>query len=279
MRILRSANPFVVFSLALLIASGCNAFEFMYGGESDEPEVLLEDARLALQSGDAEKAIDLLEKALEQAPENPEIRIELSSALFQANEVDLLVMKDLASFISDSPASASKTQNASGLNACNFTDEIDTTTRIDFSTDEAYQLLLGNVDVLQRVVDLLADALEIESTTELTENARSNAHLMRAISNMALSVIEIKLQADAVQASIHRLSNGSIGYCASSEAALDQLEAFIVCEKLPVIDEAVNDLINRQALFSSSDSELVSAVTSARDDIMRAITYRCATKQ
>ncbi len=274
---IRTVNPFVVLSLCLLIATGCNAFEFMYSEDSDEPEVLLDDARIALQNGDAEKAIDLLEKALERAPEDPEIRIELSSALFQANDIDLLVMKDLAEFISETPATStisSAITAAKHTAACNFSDGV-STTMIDFSQDPAYLLLLDNVDVLARALELLFDTLESEEAERLSENIRSNAHLMRAISSMAMAVIEIKLQADAAQATLHRLSNGGIGYCASDDAALEQLERFIVCEKLPDINLAVNDLIRRQSLFSTSDSELVDAVSSARDEITRTISASC----
>ncbi|MFK7847322.1 MAG: tetratricopeptide repeat protein [Rhodothermales bacterium] len=278
MSIFRAINPFIVLSFSLLVATGCNAFEFMYSEDSDEPDVLLDDARIALQNGDAEKAIGLLEKALEKAPENSEIKIQLSSALFQANDIDLLVMKDLAEFISETPASKRKIVQftaATNMPACNFRDDISTTTTLDFSQDPAYQLLLGNVDVLQRALDLLYDTLGSEDAAALSENILSNAHLMRAISNMAVSIIEIKLQADAAQASLHRLPNGSIGYCAENDAALAQLESFIVCEKLPAIDMAVSDLVSRQALFSSSDSELADAVASAREEITRAITVSC----
>lgn len=278
MSFFRTINPFIVLSLSLLIATGCNAFEFMYSEDSDEPDVLLDDARIALQNGDTEKAIELLEKALEKAPENSEIKIQLSSALFQANDIDLLVMKDLAEFISETPASKRKIMQftaVTNMPACNFRDDVSTTTTIDFSEDASYQLLLENVDVLQRALDLLYDTLDSEEAAALTENVRSNAHLMRAISNLAVSIIEIKLQADAAQASLHRLSNGSIGYCAEDESALTELESFIVCEKLPAIDQAVNDLVSRQALFSSSDSELADAVASAREEITRAITVSC----
>ncbi|MEM8484642.1 MAG: tetratricopeptide repeat protein [Bacteroidota bacterium] len=273
----RAFNPFVVLSFGLLIATGCNAFEFMHDEESNDPDVLLDDARIAMQNGDPEKAVDFLEKALEKAPENPEIRIELSAALFQSNEIDLLVMKDLAEFISDDQ---NATHLAGGIAyksppACNFRDEVDTTIRIDFDIDPAYLLLLDNEEVLQRAVSLLSSTLESEAAQALTDHVRSNAHLMRAIANMATSIIEIKQQADAAEASLHRLRSGNIGYCAANDAALAQLETFILCEKLPVIDEAVADLVNRQALFSTGESELADAVATARTEISSAITRSC----
>lgn len=273
----RAFNPFVVLSFGLLIATGCNAFEFMHDEDSNDPDVLLEDARIAMQNGDPQQAVDFLEKALEKAPQNPEIRIELSAALFQANDIDLLVMKDLAEFISDDQAAANRAGDIvqKSAPACNFRDEIDTTTRITFDIDPAYLQLLNNVDVLDRAVELLANTLESEAASALSDHVRSNAHLMRAIANMATSVIAIKQQADASEATLHRLRNGNIGYCAADEQALAQLETFILCEQLPVIDEAVADLVNRQALFSTGESELADAVTAARAEISNAITRSC----
>lgn len=274
MSIFRSLNPFVVLSISLLIASGCNAFEFMYGGESDEPDVLLDDARIALQSGDADKAIGLLEKALEKDPENPEIKIELSSALFQANDIDLLVMKDLATFISETPVTALKALASHG-DACNFVGDVSTTTQLDFTQDAAFQLLYQNAEALERAIELLQDVLDGGGITSLPDNILSNAHLMRAISNLAMAVIDINTYSDLAQVTLHWLPQGGIGYCAVDQETLVQFETFVLCEKMPAIDQAVEDLISRQSLFSDVDSELVSAVSDARSEIANSISASC----
>ncbi len=278
MPMLRVFNPFVVLALGLFIATGCNAFEFMYSDDSDDPEVLFDDAQIALQNGDTEKAIDLLEKALEMDPENPEIKIELTSALFQGSEIDLLVMKDLAEFISETPASASKgfiKASVMSMPTCNFGDGI-TSTELDLTQDPAYQLLSDKEDVLARALELLYNTLETEEAANLHANILSNAHLMRAISNMAVSIIEIKEKADEAQATLHRLSNGSIGYCAADQEALEELESFIMCDKLPAIDQAVDDLVSRQTLFSDDDSDLAEALADARAEITGAINVECS---
>ena len=278
MSIFRAFNPFIVLSIGLLVATGCNAFEFMYSEDSDDPDVLFDDAKIALQNGDTEKAINLLEKALERAPDNPEIKIELTSALFQDSDIDLLVMKDLAEFISETPATANKgfpLVSTQSMPACNFGEGV-SSTELDFTQDPAYQLLSDKEDVLQRALELLYDTLDTEEAAALHANVLSNAHLMRAISNMAVAIIEIKEKADEAQATLHRLSNGSIGYCASNEEALRALETFIVCDKLPAIDQAVTDLVNRQTLFSADDSDLAEALDDARAEITGAISVECA---
>lgn len=285
MSFFRSTNPFVVLSLSLLIVSGCNAFEFMYGGESDEPDVLLDDARIALQSGDADKAINLLEKALEKDPANPEIKIELSSALFQANDIDLLVMKELAAFISETPATPIAFQPGtsalakSNRLACNFQGDVSLTTELDFTQDTAYQLLAQNTDILERAAELLRDILDDGSLDSLPANIMSNAHLMRAISSMATAVVEIHTYAQLAQVSLHFLPGTGIGYCAVDNETLMQFETFVMCEALPDIDQAADDLVSRQSLFSDIDSELVSAITSAREEITAEISASCQASQ
>lgn len=279
MTMLRALNPFAVLAICMFIATGCNAFEFMYSDDSDEPEVLLDDARLALQTGDTDKAIELLTKALEKAPENAEIKIELSSALFQANDIDLLGMKELAEFISEPPSVSGK--QVSGMqtsdyttDTCNFQSTL-SATELQFTQSPAYQSLESNVDVLEQSIVLLSQTLDNEEADDLAENLLSNGYLMRAISNMAISVIEVKLQADAAGAKLYRLPGGNIGYCANDAESLAQLETFVVCDKLPTINHAINDLISRQSLFSLGDTELVNAVSAARDHITDAITVSC----
>ena len=274
---LLAVNPFFAIALVMLIAAGCNAFEFMYGSpDSTDPDVILEDARIALQSGDAEKAVDLLEKALEKAPSNQEIRIELSSALFQANDIDLLVMKDLADFISEEkPPSASKypqQQDAS----CTFSEPPETTRILQFEAEEAYLQLANNTETLDRAIELLIGALEIDTTEDLADHIVGNAYLMRAIASMGGAVLNIKATADSLGATLHQRTNNSIGYCAPSPEALAEVESFILCEQLPVFNAAIEDLLLRQDLLGLTESELANAVVQARNELNTVNSLSCS---
>lgn len=271
-----AVNPFFAIALCVLIAAGCNAFEFMYDENSSDPDIMLEDARIALQSGNEEKAVELLERALEKAPESQEIRIELASALFQANEIDLLTMKDLAEFISDSesaPASkAAKSYNAT----CSFTEALETTRILQFEAEEAYLQLLGNTETLERTLDLLATSLNIDAPSDLADTIIGNAYLMRAIASMGQSVLDIKAKADSLGATLHQRSNNSIGYCGPTPEALAEIESFVLCEQLPVFNTAVEDLLFRQNLLGLTESELVDAVGRARDELNNTTSLSCS---
>ena len=273
---LLGVNPFALFALTMFIVAGCNAFGFMYEeGNSDDPDVILDDARIALQNGDTEKAIELLEKALDKAPDNPVIKIELASALFQDGDVDLLVMKDLADYISDSGA-ASSTKSASAPAVCTFTESPSSTRQLSFDTEAAYQTLQSNTDILERSIELLSRELNLNISSELSENLTSNAYLMRAIATMGASVLAIKSTADSLGASLHQRSNGSIGYCAPTPAAVTEMESFVLCEQLPIFDAAIDDLLNRQQLLGLNDSELVDAVEAARNELSNTASLSCS---
>ena len=273
---LRAINPFSVVALCLLIAGGCNAFEFL-GNEdaTNDPDLLLIDARFALQDGDNEKAVELLEKALEAAPDNAEIKIELSSALFQLREIDLILMKDLADFITSAPEVQTGRARASKAASCNFDGGSSAASTLIFDDDSSYVSLFNNIETLQRVQNLLQNTLETEAAEALEENVVGNARMMRSLAAMGMAVIQIKIQADASQATLHRLPNGGIGYCAENPAALAVLESFVLCEQMPALDRAVGDLVFRQQLFGAGESELVTAVSSARDHFSSAITTTC----
>lgn len=274
---LLAVNPFFAIALFMLIAAGCNAFEFMHGdADSNDPDVILEDARIALQRGDAEKAIELLEKALEKAPESQEIRIELASALFQANDIDLLVMKDLADFISEAESGVASKSTQRHNATCNFTDAIETTRVLQFDAEEAYLQLLNNTETLERSIDLLAIALDVDAPADLADHVVGNAYLMRAIASMGGAVLHINARADSLGAALHQRSNSSIGYCAPTPEALAEIESFVLCDQLPVFNTAIEDLLFRQNLLGLTESELVDAVSQARDELNSVTNLSCS---
>ena len=275
-RYLLAVNPFFAVALALLVAGSCNAFEFMYEeGDSSDPEVILQDARIALQKGDTQKAIDLLEKALETAPENVEIRIELSSALFQGSDIDLLTMKELADFISNAEPNIVAGKNTSNQSVCNFSQSPASTRILEFETTGAYLTLHSSQEVIARALELLSENSQFEASSELASHLTGNAYLIRAIASMGKAILDIKKEVDASDATLHQLSNGSIGYCAPDPASLSHIEEFVLCRQLPMIDSAIDDLISRQESLGIEDSELVDAVELARDEFNNTTSAAC----
>ena len=82
--------------LAGPLVAGCNIFEgFSEPGTSDDPEVLIEDADLALQQGQPQKALAYLEKAVERDPNHARARAKLAVVQLQAHDIDVLTLKGL----------------------------------------------------------------------------------------------------------------------------------------------------------------------------------------
>ncbi len=66
-------NPFTTIALCLLVAAGCNAFEFMRSGRTADPGRVLEDLQMAMEpvildGADAEETAERLEITNEAAP-------------------------------------------------------------------------------------------------------------------------------------------------------------------------------------------------------------------
>ena len=86
----------VMLVLLLALTAGCNVYEGLYEeGESDNPEVLYDDARIALQQNRPEEAVDHLRKALSFTPDSDvllrkRIQIKLASAVLQVQQINAL---------------------------------------------------------------------------------------------------------------------------------------------------------------------------------------------
>lgn len=76
---------------ALLCSSGCNVFEpFHTPGSSDDPDDLLYDARRALDDGRYRRAMEIMDRALGIAPEEPRVRYLHAVVTVRVNGVDML---------------------------------------------------------------------------------------------------------------------------------------------------------------------------------------------
>lgn len=121
---------------------------------------LLVDARIARQSGDIATAITLLESAYAQDSQHPQVRVELSSAYLDREDVNLLDVDRVALFLttfeetvgtpSDSPV-----QRAGA--ACQYEDDPNAHPFNPADYDE-YIELFANRELINSVLDLLNGA-------------------------------------------------------------------------------------------------------------------------
>lgn len=89
-------QAFVMLVMLAVLIAGCNVYEGLYEeGESDNPEVLYDDARIALQQDRPAEAVEHLRKALAFTPDSDvllrkQIQIKLASAVLQVQEINAL---------------------------------------------------------------------------------------------------------------------------------------------------------------------------------------------
>ena len=97
-----ATTVFVALALLATVATGCNVYEGLYEeGESENAEVLLEDARIALQQDRPQEAVEHLRKALGHTQDNnpllrKQIQIKLASAVLRAQSINVLSLKRIA---------------------------------------------------------------------------------------------------------------------------------------------------------------------------------------
>ena len=85
---------------APLLLSACDSATD--GGSAED---LLIDAQIARQQGDLDGAIELLEEALAQDPDNGEVRLELAGAIFEREDIDLLTVDRIALYLTEGATS------------------------------------------------------------------------------------------------------------------------------------------------------------------------------
>ncbi len=105
--------------LALLVlVAGCNVYEpFHQEGGSDDPAKLLADAKVALANGEPQKALDLLDRAIALAPDDPQIRYYHAVAIIRVNDIDFLTFFDALGNVNLGEAPAGKKAVASLFSA------------------------------------------------------------------------------------------------------------------------------------------------------------------
>jgi len=261
---MRRLCPLLVCTLLLL--SACNVFETFYEeGTSTDAQLLMQDARAALERGDVEKARTYLERAHSKNPDNAEVRIELSSVELQINGISAVRVKELADYVQEAnpPLTASGTYTFTNTDrACNFSRAQHPDPPVfDYEQLPAFQQLKAHEDVLARVNFLLA---EVEASG-LARRQHARLLLMDSIVRIARATLALQDAATRASVSLHRLSTGAIGACADSDELLAAFEGVLKCELVAELFRARDGLQQRLDLLNNPEN-------AAANDILDALT-------
>ena len=257
---------------ALLV--GCNVFDGLGGeGESDDPNVLLQDARAALSRGEPQAAVRYLERAHALDPSNPEVRIELVGARFAQAEIDLITLRSLINYINgeeEEPAAAAARTHSQQPQAngdfCTFDADRSALEEFDYTSASAYQAIRDQINTFEAAHELL-DGIRPAALNDLPDAVRARWYMSRAFTRIALAIDAINSEVEQIEATLYRLPSlqNSIGICAASEQALSKAEARIKCDHLPQIVVGLEELEMRNQLLDNAD------VSGVLDDLRQVV--------
>ncbi|NBC16184.1 MAG: hypothetical protein GVY18_02585 [Bacteroidetes bacterium] len=180
-----------------LVLTGCNVFEGIDETETSDPEVLLDDAELALRKDNPAEAISLLRKALDHVPADGLLRsrveIKLATALLAERDIDVLMLRRIArNFNREDASVASKWLPATKSSAtlgCKFPgahdrEEFDPVQGIDYerlNADPSQDAIDETQALLNRVFSLEETTARIPFPCDTQEDLNQQIELLRQL--------------------------------------------------------------------------------------------------
>ena len=285
-----------LFLFALLLAPLAACDET--GAVSDDVDVVVDDAVVARQQGDYATAVTLLEGALADEPSNPEVRVELATTLLERDDVDLLDIERIGTFLTNAAGVANGSAGAAGRTAACAAASDPTAEAFDPTDVGDFDALVGALQTIARAGELLSTVIPAELQgfdictsiadgafvydragvlADLRAQGLSDGQVAQALAVNALnSFIDAYLFVTtevAQQTTWYRLADGSITVCVDDEAAFEADTRSAIAG----FGEAVLSLDARAALLGSSSvaAEIVEIALDAYEDVRDAIADYC----
>lgn len=260
-------RPFALLLALLLSTAGCNAFGgFSEEGAGDDPQRLFQDATIALQSGEPEKAVRYLRRTLEIEPDHVPARLKLGTALMAEADISALSFVQLVRKMSGElkkgnavmrAATSAKSKTA----FCSFSTDLPREA-FDPTDVDSYDALQDGRSVLTEVrsinrrvlggVDSFEEALKALHAE--VGDADTAAHLLNAaVAQAALAYLDIaEAGGDAFDFYYVTPLRGDryVGYCAPDQPTLDEVLGEVACH-LEGLNEARRYVRARATILGS----------------------------
>ncbi|WP_022835214.1 tetratricopeptide repeat protein [Salisaeta longa] len=267
--LLRPHRTLAVLICAAALLGGCNLFGSGSLDSADTVDELVADANVAISQGNYDKAVELLETAYEQAPENPEVRIKLSTALYGQAGLNVIDLKELVDYISGLEDDAARSLFApkAGLQCSLEAAEPDPAAqgyeRIALEGVPALAPFIDNEGVINRVAGNIIEMAfaQTEAFNELPADLKASWYTIAAFSNIGEAVLLVYNEAVARGGKLFRDANDSIVFCAPEQTDLDALEceAYRIAEQENLIGSeselalALRFIEDKNTLYGSND--------------------------
>lgn len=273
----RFSLPILVACTVLLSLTGCNVFEGFYeAGTSNDPAVLMSDASQAMQQGEPEKAVAILEKAVEKTQPKTiarsEVQINLATAKMAAANVSVIqlqrVIEDLNDLVDNGGAGSGKGFGFAA-EVCSYSPFDQRLEQLHLDEIDGYTEISGKQEVLDEVQRLVNEALNFTGSAEsqfdiqtridsLQQAGLSQSHISEALLNSALAYVGDAygniVDAGGEQINWYRVQANAgdyyVGYCAPSQQVVDEVKDETACS-MSDIQFSVNLLRSRAAFFDA----------------------------
>ena len=286
----------LLLALLLLPLAACDETGNL--GETEDVEIAVQDAIIARQSGDYDKAVQILERAYERDTTNAKVRVELATTLLERDDIDLLDVDRIAQFISEGVGAEGRVETAARSGAAcvyagdpgaesfeltsieGFTDLVAEVASIDRANDLLATVIppqIGEFDLCSNVVDGQLSYDRDGALAALYDQGLTETQVRQVLAVNALArIIDAYLfvSTEIVQeVTWYRLSDGTIAICADNPEALQDEAEVAVAD----FGEAVLSLDARASLLGNSTaSELVDLAKDAFEELRDAIGDYCA---
>lgn len=263
---------------AALALTGCNVFEGFYeAGTSNDPVVLISDAKQAMEQGEPAKAVVILEKAVEKTQPNTversKVQINLATAKMAEANVSVVqlqrVIDDFTSRIDNGSPTPSGKSFGTAAEVCSYDPGDERREEIKLSEIDGYEKISSSQAVLAEVQRLVNDALHFKGSAEPQFNIQAridslrgrgltNGDVSEALLNSALAYVGSAyshiVQAGGDQITWYRVFSQRdgyyAGYCAPAQEVVQQVKDETACS-MSDIQFSVSLLRSRATLFSA----------------------------
>lgn len=232
----------------------------MFGAGStnngDTVDELVADADVAISQGDYDSAVASLETAYDREPENPEVRIKLTTALYGQADLDVVDLKEMVDYVSgledEQAGTNSRVSAKNGLQCSVESAEPSPSEQgyeeIDLRENEVFSVFFNNESLVSRVATQILDRQfsQTEEFQELPADLRASWFTNVSFTEIARAILVVHNEATERGGRLFRDSNDGVVFCAPEQADLDALE----CEAYRVAEQ--EDLIGQESLLAAA---------------------------
>jgi hypothetical protein len=238
------------------LLGGCNLFGTGSTSNGDTVDELVADADVAISKGNYDSAVASLETAYDREPENPEVRIKLSTALYGQADLDVVDLKRMVDYVSgleeDQAGTNSLASAKNGLQCSVEAAEPNPSEQgyeeIDLGENDIFSVFFENESVVNRVATeiLGRDFNTTEEFEALPADLKASWFTMVSFTEISRAILVVHGEATERGGRLFRDSNDGVVFCAPEQADLDALE----CEAYRVAEQ--EDLIGEESLLATA---------------------------